>query len=137
MDEIKEQRWRKQRRNALAFLYIAALCTGVLAGFVSPRMEELRPDYALRVQLLAQILLSLGCMWFCTADARLAGRPLIPLARVGIFLVWPAGVSIYLLSVRGIRGLGVLLLHACLLFLVFMCSGVTTMLLVRWNEFFA
>jgi hypothetical protein len=133
MDEIMEQRWRKQRRNALGFLYFAALCTGVLG----PRMDGLRPDYAIRVQLLTAILFSLGSMWFCTADARLASRPLIPLARVGIFLGWPVGVPIYLLSVRGIRGLGVLLLHACLLFLVLMCSGVTTTLLVRWDAFFA
>lgn len=136
MDEMAANRWRRQRRGALAFLYAAAVCAGVLCGFTSPRMEELRPDFALRVQLLVGILFSLGFMWFCTADARLAGKPLIRLARVGIFLLWPVGVPIYLLAVRGVRGSLVLLLHTILLFFVWVCSAAIIIILFRAGELF-
>jgi hypothetical protein len=96
---------------------------GVLAALtVGPQSSELPPGFAVRTQLLTAVLFSLGCMWFCTVDAKLAGRPLIQLAKLGIFLFWPAGVPIYLLSIRGMRGLGVLLLHGVLLFLVWVCS---------------
>jgi uncharacterized membrane protein YhaH (DUF805 family) len=133
MDEVTENRWRRQRRRALAYLYVAAVCSGVLYGFIGVK-EELGPDFALRSQLLIGILCSLGSLWFCTADAKLAGRPLIQLAKVGIFLFWPAGVPVYLLSVRGFRGLRVLLLHGVLLLLVGVCSVVVTVVLLALGE---
>ncbi|OHB62829.1 MAG: hypothetical protein A2Y76_14665 [Planctomycetes bacterium RBG_13_60_9] len=53
-------------------------------------------------------------------------RPLIEMAKLGIFFGWPVGVPIYLFWARGIRGLGLLLLHGSLLILVALGSLVAT-----------
>lgn len=64
----------------------------------------------------------LGFMWFCTLDARLVGKPLPQLARIGVFIAWPIGVPIYLVWARRLRGVGVLLLHGFLWLLVFVIA---------------
>ena len=77
----------------------------------------------------------LGFMWFCTLDAKLVGKPLLRLARVGIFLGWPVGVPVYLLWARRLSGLGVLLLHGFLLVLVLGGSMLATGYLVYGHTF--
>ncbi len=69
-------------------------------------------------------------MWYCTADARLVGKPLIQLAKLGIFFGWPVAVPIYLLWARGMKGLGLLLLHGFLLLLVAVLSVLISALLI-------
>jgi hypothetical protein len=81
----------------------------------------LRPEAGARVEMLLCLSICLGFTWFCRVDARLAGKPLLQLAKVGIFLGWPIGVPIYLLWARGIRGLRFLLLHGFLLLLILVC----------------
>ena len=83
---------------------------------------KLSPDFAARLDLLLAIPTCLCFMWLCTVDAKLVGKPLIQLAKLGIFLGWPVGVPIYLLWARGIRGLGLLLLHGFLLLLASICA---------------
>jgi hypothetical protein len=118
---------KRHRRIILAYLYSVSLLIGFLGMLaVGPGAEGLPLGFAWRTHWLTTILFSLGCMWFCTIDARLAGRPLIQLAKQGIFLFWPAGVPIYLLSVRGIRGFGVLLLHGFGLLVACLCSAFAT-----------
>lgn len=112
METTLDVRWRRQRRVALVYLYAVFLVSGVLAGLLWYSSDA---DAILRLQLLYAIAVSLGFMWYCSADARLMGKPLLPLARIGIFILWPAGVPIYLLWVRRLRGLGHLLLHGLLL----------------------
>lgn len=123
METISESRWRRQRRNALVFLYAAFLLMGALSGLLCFSADE---GAFLRVQLLFAIAVSLGFMWYCTADARLLGKPLLPLARVGIFAFWPAGVPIYLLWARRLRGLGILLLHGISLLLTCVAAFLAT-----------
>ena len=71
-------------------------------------------------------------MWFCTLDARLVGKPLPQLARIGIFCGWPLGVPIYLVWARRFKGVGLLLLHGVLLFLV-SCGAAIAMLYLRYG----
>ncbi len=90
----------------------------------------------MRIHLLQAIPISLGFMWFCSVDAKLAGKPLIQLAKLGIFLGWPIGVPLYLLWARGPRGFVTLVLHGTLLFLLLMVSGLVTGYLVYGDAFF-
>jgi hypothetical protein len=123
METACGNRWRRQRRNALGYLYAVFLLMGVLSGLLWFSADECA---SLRVQLLFAIAVSLGFMWYCTADARLLGRPLLPIARAGIFVLWPAGVPIYLLWARRLRGLGILLLHGISLLLTYVAAFLVT-----------
>jgi hypothetical protein len=126
-----DDRWRRQRRRALVFLYLAFVLSGTLDGFLmSLPIGSLHPDCTFRVWVLTAILLSLGFLWFCTMDARLVGRPLIEMARLSIFLGWPVGVPIYLVWARGTRGLGLLLFHGILLLFARLGAGLVTWYLV-------
>jgi hypothetical protein len=106
-----------------SILYVLSALLGVYSGAVTNSAQaRLPPESAARIELLLCIATCLGFMWFCTIDAKLVGKPLIQLAKLGIFLGWPIGVPLYLLWARGVRGLGLLLLHGVLLFLVLVCS---------------
>jgi hypothetical protein len=95
---MDENKLRRQRRAVLVFLYVLFLllraCTGATTNLPPAKF---RPDFAVRIDLLLAILVCLGFMWFCAVDARLMGKPLIQLAKLGIFLGWPIGVPVYLL----------------------------------------
>lgn len=132
METVSESRWRRQRRIALIYLYVVFLFMGVLRGLLWCSSDA---NAIVHGELLFAIAVSLGFMWYCTADARLMGRPLLPLARLGIFLLWQAGVPIYLLWARRLKGLGVLLLHGFLLLLVLVVSGLITAYLVCGDGF--
>lgn len=123
METTLEARWRRRRRSALVYLYAVFLLSGLLIGLLWHASD---PDVFLRVRLLSAIAISLGFMWYCSADARLLGKPLLPMARVGIFILWPAGVPIYLVWAHQFRGLGVLLLHGFLLLLIYVASAMAT-----------
>jgi len=134
VDATIQSRLRRQRRAVLVFLYIVFLLTGLLDGFtVASLPRAAHPDFAVRIKLLEAILLSLGSLGLCTVDARLLGRPLIEMARLGIFFGWPVGVPIYLIWARGLRGLGLLLLHGFLLIVVWLVSvlAVTVLLYLQ------
>ncbi len=133
---MDENKLRKQRRAVLIFLYILYLLVGVYTGLIANLpATKFHPDFAMRVYLLQAIPISLGFMWFCTVDARLAGKPLIQLAKLGIFLGWPLGVPLYLLWARGLRGFVTLVLHGTLLFLLLAVSTLVTGYLVYGDAF--
>ncbi len=132
METTLDVRWRRQRRGALVYLYAVFLVSGVLVGLLWYSSDA---DVVLRLQLLYAIAISLGFMWYCSADARLAGKPLLPLARIGIFILWPAGVPIYLLWTRRLRGFGRLLLHGLLLALIKVAATLATGYLAHGERF--
>jgi len=133
---MDEKRLKKQRRAVLVLLYVLFLLVGVYAGATANLPStKLHPDFAARLSLLLFLPVSLGFMWFCTVDAKLAGKPLIQLAKLGIFLGWPVGVPLYLLWARGLRGLATLVLHGTLLFLLGVVSTLITGYLVYGNAF--
>jgi hypothetical protein len=137
MEAVVQNRFKNQRRNALILLYLAFSLEGVLGGFALGEPEEdFHPDFILRVGLLSGLLLSLGFLGLCSADARLIGRPLVEMARLGIFFGWPVGVPIYLLWARGLRGFGLLLLHGFLLFVTWVCSALAAGYLLYGAEVF-
>ena len=115
---MNEQRLRAQHRAIVISLYVLfVLSAGVIVGMSYLPPGERSADIAARIDLLLAIPTSLCFMWLCTVDGKLVGKPLIQLAKLGIFLGWPIGVPIYLLWARGIRGLGLLLLYSLLLLL--------------------
>jgi hypothetical protein len=121
---------RARRRIVLVYIYVIWVIWGVLAAaMVEPARTEATTRVDERAFLIVGLACQLGFMWFCTVDARLAGRPLLRLARIGIFFGWPLGVPIYLFWAHGLRGLATLALHALSLTLVFIASGVLTLLL--------
>ncbi len=131
MEADVRTKWRTKRRAALALLYFAFLLSGAVAGLgESLEPGRLEPDFFARAHMLLAIPLCLGSLWFCTADAKLAGKTLVEMARLGIFFLWPVGVPVYLLWAHHLRGLGVLLLHGFLLCLIWLSSGVASILLV-------
>lgn len=126
---MTELELRRRRLATLVFIYVLAILYGAWIGIAySPVGPELRADLVARTDLLAGILMSLGFMWLCTADAKLLGKPLIQLAKIGIFLGWPVGVPIYLLWARGVRGFVYLLLYGVLLLLAAAISAVGAIL---------
>jgi len=127
MDATMEAKWRRQRRRAIIFLYIAFGLAGARAGFLAGLPESrLSVGLVARTYLLVALLCSLGSMWFCTLDSRLLGKPIIQLAKLGIFLLWPVGVPAYLLWARRLRGLGLLLLHGCVVCLTVLATAIVT-----------
>lgn len=120
------------------YLYAIWALWGIHGGlFVEPARSEAAIRVGERAFLVLALAAQLGFMWFCTVDARLAGRPLIQLARIGIFLGWPIGVPIYLVWAHGLRGLGTLLLHGVLLLLVSLGVFIATIYLCYGPEWFA
>ncbi len=122
---MDEHALETRRRAVLVYLYAIVVLWGALAG-VAANLVRTEPATRVfeRLWLILSLATQLGFMWFCTVDAKLAGRSLLRLARIGIFLGWPVGVPIYLLWARGLRGLRTLLLHGVLLLLSFLCFGV-------------
>jgi hypothetical protein len=134
---MDESQLRRQRRTILAFLYVLFMLLGATEGALSNLPQtKLPPGFAFRVHLLLTIPICLGFMWFCTVDARLAGKSLIQLAKLGIFVFWPAGVPIYLIWARGVRGLGVLLLHGIMLLVVLFCAALAVVWLTYHGDTF-
>jgi hypothetical protein len=116
---------------ALAVLYVSFFLSGTLAGLkVGLGPGKLPSEFFVQAHFILVIPLSLGSLWFCSADAKLAGKTLVEMARLGIFFLWPVGVPVYLLWARSIRGLGILLLHGLPLCLIWISSGAATILLV-------
>lgn len=115
---------KKQRLAVLIYLYVLAILWGTLIG---SSIELVRTEHGTHVverfSIIVSLATQLGFMWFCTVDAKLVGRSLMKLAKVGIFFGWPIGVPIYLLWARGLRGLVTLLLHGLLLLLCIFCAG--------------
>ena len=100
----------------------------LLGGWVGltegPAGTKLSVDFIVRIYWFIDVLMSLSFMWLCTVDAKLLGKPLVLLARIGILLSWPVGVPLYLHWARGMRGITHLLLHGVLLLLVTVISMV-------------
>jgi len=123
---VTERQLKIRRRIALVYLYGLSLLRGV-HGILTDM--PLQTESGMRIATASFVALALaaqlGFMWFCTLDARLVGRPLPQLARIGIFCGWPLGVPIYLIWARRWRGVGLLLLHGFLLLLICVATYVT------------
>lgn len=118
-----EQRLKIRRRIVLFYLYSLSAFWVVYRVLTD---TPVRTEGGMRMASSAFVALvlasQLGFMWFCTLDARLVGKPLPQLARIGVFIAWPIGVPIYLVWARRLRGVGVLLLHGFLWLLVFVIA---------------
>ena len=87
---------RGVRRFAAITIYILAIGWGVQAAILSNES---------RTQLALSFGLAVACSVWCTTDAAVRGWQLVWPARIGIFLICPVGVSVYLIWSRGSRGL--------------------------------
>lgn len=123
---MTERQLRTRRRVVLLYLYCLSALWAVHSVFTEVPIETESGTRIAGNTFLALVLSGqLGFMWFCTLDARLVGKALPQLARIGIFFGWSLGVPIYLVWARRFRGVGILLLHGALLFLVFVITGLT------------
>jgi hypothetical protein len=138
MDATTEAKWRRQRRWAIIFLYMGFGLAGARAGLLAGLPESrLSVGLVARTDLLVALFCSLGSMWFCTLDSRLSGKPIIQLAKLGIFLLWPVGVPVYLLWAHRLRGLGLLLLHGCGVCLTALATAIVTACLLYGFTWFS
>ena len=119
---------RTRRRIVLVYIYSLSALGAVHAVLAD---APIRTESGMRIAgntFLAVVLASqLGFMWFCTLDARLVGKTLPQLARIGIFVAWPLGVPIYFVWARRFTGLGLLLLHGVLWLLVFVVTAMAVL----------
>ncbi len=133
---MTERQVGSRRRVVLIYLYSLFALSGVHTALTRTLAQT---DSGLRIAENTLVALALarqlGFMWFCTLDAKLVGKPLLRLARVGIFLGWPVGVPVYLLWARRLRGLGLLVLHGFVLILVAAVSMLATGYLVYGRTF--
>ena len=60
--------------------------------------------------LFALVIASAATLW-AVSDARLRGHSILNIVQFFIFVSWPIAVPIYLVWSRGLRGLGLSLLH--------------------------
>jgi hypothetical protein len=136
---MTEQQLRTKRRITLVYLYALSALWGVFRALtIEPILTESAERLYNGVWLMLALGTQLGFMWFCSADAKLVGKSLLRLAKIGIFLGWPIGVPIYAIWARGIvRGLGMVLLHGILLLLTFMCVAILAILVYRGPAWFA
>ncbi len=130
---MTERQLKTRRRIVLVYLYSLFALWPVYRVLTNVPIETER---SMRIASCAFVALALGgqlgFMWFCTLDARLVGKTLPQLGRIGIFFGWPLGVPIYLVWARRFKGVGLLLLHGVLLFLV-SCSAAIAMLYLRYG----
>lgn len=68
--------------------------------------------------LLISLCTAIVVTWLCIADSRLMGRPMVQSTHWIMFFTWPVAVPIYLVWMRGMRGLLILLAHVCALFVM-------------------
>jgi len=135
---MTEAQVRTRRRVVLVYLYLLFVLWPVYRVLT---YGQIRTEGGLRLAGCAFVALALGgqlgFMWFCTLDARLVGKVLPQLARIGIFIGWPLAVPIYLIWARRLKGLGLLLLHGFLMLVVSVASALVTLYLHGGPQAFA
>jgi hypothetical protein len=91
---MTERQLKTRRRIVLVYLYSLFALWPVYRVLTNVPIETER---GMRIASCAFVALALGgqlgFMWFCTLDARLVGKTLPQLARIGIFFGWPLGVA--------------------------------------------
>ncbi len=127
---MAEQQLRTGRRITLVWLHAVFAAAGVTAALTPDSLSsESAERTANGLLLMTGLASALGFMWFCTADARLVGKSLLRLAKIGIVVCWPIGVPIYAVWARGIiRGLALVLLHGFLLLVTCLGTAILTIL---------
>ena len=135
---MTEAQVRTRRRVVLVYLYLLFVLWPVYRVLT---YGQIQTEGGLRLANCAFVALALGgqlgFMWFCTLDARLVGKVLPQLARIGVFFGWPLAVPIYLIWARRLKGLGLLLLHGFLMLVVSVASALIALCLHGGPQAFA
>ena len=97
----QEQRGSNSRWLPLVALYFATLSWGAIQCF--PQQGGVHYIFAL-------LMASMAALWV-VFDARHRGKPLVSIVQFLVLVSWPVAVPIYLISTRGVRGLGWSLLN--------------------------
>ena len=102
---------RLDRRTVLVTcLYLLVIISGVA--------QVTRPDNG-ALRLLLWALPAWSATYWCVIDSRAIGHPIVQSLHWIIFLTWPIAVPAYLVFSRRLRGLGIAVLHAVGLYIVF------------------
>ena len=103
-------------------LYVAQVAAGVTECFTL---------HGAVYWVFALLCACLIAMWV-VFDAQHRGKPLVSIVQLIVFILWPIAVPIYLVTSRGVRGLGWLVLNAiCLTVASFI--GYYGTILVYWG----
>lgn len=81
--------------------------------------------------VFALLFACLAAMWV-VFDAQHRGKPLVSIVQLMVFCLWPIAVPIYLLAMRGVRGLGWLVLNVICLTIASVVGYYGT-ILVYWG----
>jgi hypothetical protein len=92
-------------------IYALAAATGVLQA--SPRLSAL-------LLVVMQVALQAALVGWCVVDARLRGRPLLPVVQMMMFFTAHVAAPIYLIWSRRFRGAALALLNLVGLFATFL-----------------
>jgi hypothetical protein len=93
---------KKLRRILLICLYLLAAIAGAMGTHASRSNA---------VQLLLPIMMASVATYLCVVDSRILGCPMVQSVHYIMFFTWPLAVPIYLIYSRGLRGLGMAVLH--------------------------
>ena len=98
---------RSDHRKSVRFLlllgfYLLAAIAGIMGT------GQLRSGV---VHFLFSIMAASVATYWCVLDARILGRPIVQSVHWIMFFTWPLAVPIYLIRSRGLRGLGMVVLH--------------------------
>ena len=80
---------------------------------------------------LSLLMASSAAMWV-VFDAQHRGKPLVHIVQLMVMILWPIAVPIYLITTRGLRGLGWTILNIVGL-LIASCVGFYSTILAVWG----
>lgn len=122
----------KSLEKRLRFVLVVAM---YLVSAVTNVTAVLRPE-GLLVHLLFPLAVCSIMTYWCVIDARMLGSPIVRSLHWIIFFTWPVAVPIYLIWSRGLRGLGLALVHAVGLLAVSVAAYLATGYLRYGQEWF-
>lgn len=87
---------RRLRLALLIFIHVMIIVSGTYAATENARSG---------VSYLVGIVLACAAVLACVDDARVRGRPILPIVQFLMLFVWPLSVILYLIGSRGWRGI--------------------------------
>ena len=106
----------------LVELYVAQVAAGAMQCF---------PQFGAWPWCLSLLMASSAVMWV-VFDAQHRGKPVVSIVQLIIMGLWPIAVPIYLLTTRGVRGLGWTILNIVGLAIA-SCVGYYSTILAVWG----
>lgn len=98
-DTVSSERLSAVRRLRLALLIFIHVMILVASVHAAARNTRDGTGY------LIAIMLACAAVMACVNDARVRGKPILPIVQFLMLFVWPVSVILYLIASRGWRGI--------------------------------